>query len=166
MQYNGVTFFDHKKAFDVVELDACLVGVGGRWQDFVYHLKLVHHYKNLSIVHFEMINILVALRIFVRLWHRRHVLIKCDNDTVVQVLQTGKIRDPFLATVARNIWFESAIGDVSLSHVHIRGKDNKVADTLSRWVGSQEQMACLLSEIKKPIWMDMIPKMLDLNYEI
>ena len=166
MQYNGVSFFDHKKAFDVVELDACLVGVGGRWQNFVYHLKLVQHYKNLSIVHFEMINILVALRIFVRLWHRKHVLIKCDNDAVVQVLQTGKTRDPFLATVARNIWFESAIADVSLSYVHIRGRDNKVADTLSRWVGSQDQIAYLFSEIKNPTWMVTNPEMLELNYEI
>ena len=113
-----------------------------------------------------MINILVTLRIFVRLWHRKHVLIKCDNDAVVQVLQTGKTRDPFLATVARNIWFESAIGDVSLSYVHIRGKDNKVANTLSRWVGSQDQIACLFSEIKNPTWMVTNPEMLDLNYEI
>ena len=116
----------------MVELDACLVGLGGRYdENLVYHLPVVKHYGNLSIVHLEMINILVAVRIFVHIWHRKLVLVKCDNEAVVQVLTSGKTRDPFLAACARNIWHECGIRDVELRYVNVRGRDNKTADLLS-----------------------------------
>ena len=40
-QYNGTSFFDHKLIHHVVELDACLVGLGGRCGHLVYHLPIV-----------------------------------------------------------------------------------------------------------------------------
>ena len=48
-KYNGVTFSDHVKTHHVVELDACLSGLGGWWENLVYHLPLPHHYGNLGI---------------------------------------------------------------------------------------------------------------------
>ena len=66
-----MSFYDHVKTHHVVELDACLAGLGGRWENLVYHLPLPNHYKNLGIVQLEMINILVAIRVFVSLWHRK-----------------------------------------------------------------------------------------------
>ena len=60
-QYNGTSFVDHKLIHHVVELDICLVGLGGRCGHLVYHLPIVKHYANLTIVHLEMVNILVAV---------------------------------------------------------------------------------------------------------
>ena len=90
-QYNGTSYFDHKSTDFVVELDACLVGLGGRYKNLVYHLPVVKQYANLSIVHLEMINILVAVRIFGHSWHKKLVLVKCDNEAVVQVLPPVKL---------------------------------------------------------------------------
>ena len=69
---------------------ACLTGLGGRCENKVYHLKIPKHYNNLGIVQLEMVNILVAVRLFGCMWQHKRVLIKCDNMAVVQVLKTGK----------------------------------------------------------------------------
>ena len=132
-KYNGISYFDHKPPNNVTELDACLVGLRGRYQNLVYHLPIVKHYQNLSIVHLEMINILVAIRVFGHIWHRQLILVNCDNDAVVQVLNLGRTRDPSLATCARNIWQEAATNDIELKYVHIMGKQKRAADLLSRW---------------------------------
>ena len=84
------------------------MGLGGRYENLVYHLPVVKHY--LSIIHLEMINILVAVRIFGHIWHRKLVLVKCDNEAVVQVLTSGKSRDPFLAAFAGTYGLSVASG--------------------------------------------------------
>ena len=48
----------------MVELDVCLSGLGGWWENLVYHLPLPHNYGNLGIAQLEMINILVAIHVF------------------------------------------------------------------------------------------------------
>ena len=76
----------------------------------------------------EMINVLVAIRVFGHIWHRQPILVKCDNNAVVQVLISGRTRGPFLASCATNIWQEAATNDTDLKHVHLMGKQNKAAD--------------------------------------
>ena len=95
--YNGVSLHDHKPIHATLELDACLTGFGGCCGCHVYHLPIVRGFMNWSIVHLEMVNILIAIRLFKPLWSTRKVLIKCDNEAVVSVLKTGKTRDPYLA---------------------------------------------------------------------
>ena len=57
--------------------------------------------------------------------------IKCYNLAVVQVPQDG--RDSQLATIARNIWMVTSLFNIQFSISHIAGKDNAIADLLSRW---------------------------------
>ena len=56
----------------------------------------------MGIVHLKMVNVLLAVRMFAKAWAKR-LLIKCDNQAFVSVLQLGHARDPFLGTCARNI---------------------------------------------------------------
>ena len=130
-----------------MELDACLTGFGGRCGRSIYHLPIVRGFRQWAIVHLEMVNILIAIRLFKSLWKGRKVLIKCDNEAVVSVLKTGKTRDPYLAACGRNIWYESAMSDIDLQYTYIRGTENKVADILSRWQGTREQIQWLHSHV-------------------
>ena len=57
----------------------------------------------MTIVHLEMINIMLAVKLFASQWKCLKLLVKCDNDAVVKVLKSGRARDPFLAACARNI---------------------------------------------------------------
>ena len=60
------------------------------------------------------------------------VVIHCDNQAVVSVLRSGHTRDMTLAAMARNISMAIAYWDIELVTVHIEGKLNVIADTLSR----------------------------------
>ena len=132
--YNSVSMYGHKVITDVIELDACLTGLGGRYGYWVYHLPIPNNFKQLSIVHLEMINILLAVRLFTQTWKGRKILIKCDNVAVVNVMKSGRARDPFLGACARSVWFESTLADTHLHYGHIMGKRNRVADLLSRYL--------------------------------
>ena len=120
--HNGVSLYEHKKCDHQVHLDASLHGLGGVWHNFVYHLPITYGYKGLNIAHFEMVNILVVLKVFCHQWATKRVLVHCDNQAVVCVLQSGS----FAATF-----------DTELTYVHVMGKYNRAADLLSRWcIGS------------------------------
>ena len=113
--YNGISLYDHRQVDVTLELDASLTGFGGCSGSFVYHLPIERGFQNWTIVHLEMVNILMAIRLFKFQWASRRVFIRCDNEAVVTVLRNGKTRDPFLAACARNIWLESARSDIQKS---------------------------------------------------
>ena len=66
--FNGVVLYDHEKVAFQVHLNACLQGLGGVFHNLVYHVPIPPGFCNLNIVHLEMINILVALKLFCNNW--------------------------------------------------------------------------------------------------
>ena len=132
-KFNGKAFISHRQITEEIELDASLQGLGTRWVHQVYTLAIPLGYNDLSIVHLEMLNILVAVRTWGQQWCGKAVRIACDNQAVVSVLNSGKSRDLTLAAIARNIFMETAQADIMLKTVHIMGKVNEKADSLSRW---------------------------------
>ena len=80
-----------------------------------------------------MINILVAQKVWHNQWSGCKVLIKCDNQAVVSVLTTGKMCDSTLAKYAGNIFLWLSACNIDIMAVHVPGKMNPVADLLSRW---------------------------------
>ena len=164
--YNGISLYDHKHIDVTLEIDSCLTGFGGRSGDCVYHLPIQRGFRNWSIVHLETVNILLAIRIFKLQWTGKRVLIQCDNEAVVTVLRSGKTHDPYLSACARNIWYAAAAGDIDLQYVHIRGIDNQVADVLSRWQGTIDQLNLLHSHVQRPVWLSVSYEMLDLDPEL
>ena len=66
-------------------------------------MQLSHEWTSKNIAYLEMINILVAVKVWHAQWANLNVMIKCDNQAVVSVLSTGRTRDQTLATYARNI---------------------------------------------------------------
>ena len=150
----------------VLQLDACLTGLGGRCGNFVYHLPIERGYANLDIVHLEMVNIVMALRLFARFWSGTTILVKCDNDAVVKVLSAGKARDPFLGACARNVWYIAALADIDLQYEHILGRDNTVADLLSRWQFTQENVIQLQQFIENPVWLPVSINMMEVDYSL
>ena len=57
----------------------------------------------MTIVHLEMFNILLALKIWVDQWEHSIVKFYCDNLAVVQVVETNKTKDLFLTACIHNI---------------------------------------------------------------
>ena len=52
---------------------------------------------------------------------------------VVEVLTSGRIKDPILADYGRNVWLLSAMFNISIHIEHFPGKQNVVADHLCRY---------------------------------
>ena len=149
--FNGISYI-HKARVDDSQslfLDACLTGMGAVWWDRVYATP-IHSCPdlNLTIVHLEMLNIVIALRTWGHLWQHGSISIICDNLGVVQVVQTGKTRDQFLALCVRNIWLLTASHDIDLAISHIPGSKNTIADTLSRLYSDKP--------VNSNIWTDLI----------
>ena len=91
--FNGTAFFVHQNTHHEIELDACLQGLGARWGDQVYAVPIPLNYNHMGIVHLEMLNILVAMRLWGPSWKGKNIKIHCDNAAVVCVLTTRKTKD-------------------------------------------------------------------------
>ena len=113
-----------------------------------------------------MVNILFAIRLFAFKWKRCKIRVRCDNLAVVQVSKSGRTKDPFLAACARNIWFWAARFDVDMRYDHIQGVNNRVADLLSRWSGSQRDWDVLRLYIPQPLWLQVSEDMLTFDPEL
>ena len=94
----------------------------------------------------------MAIRLWGNNWTHQKIVIKCDNQAVVSILKLGKTKDSALACIARNILLEAARLHITMSVIHMLGKNNVVADTLSRWQNTHNNWHTLYSSIENPIW--------------
>ena len=88
----------------------------------VYASSLPLNFRDYNTVHLEILNLVVALKVWGHYWADKYIAIRCDNMSVIQVLTSGKTRDPILMLCARNIWLLTAIYNIHLSVSHIIGK--------------------------------------------
>ena len=165
-QYNGVTYFDNRTPNHVVHLDASLTCMGATFANMVYTLPIPSQFQHLHIAQLEMLNVVVALKVWASAWSDRTIDIKCDNLAVVEVLTSGKTKDTFLATCARNIWLICAIFNINIRVHHIPGKSNSITDLLSRWNVTKDPLAKLYQLLPQFIWMNTHVDLMKLNHDI
>ena len=132
----------------------------------MYAVALPLGYKQMSIVHLEMLNIMVTIRTWGQFWAGQKICIHCDNQAVVCVLTTGKTKDSILAAIARNILMEISQFDINLKTVHIKGKCNQVADSLSRWFLDRNCQKIVYEAISNPIWSHVPIERLNIDWKI
>ena len=81
----------------------------------------------------ELINLLVAVRLWGYQCKYKRLLIFCDNLATVTVLNTGKCKDKFMLKCLREITMICAKMQLEVRAIHIPGTENRIADHLSRW---------------------------------
>ena len=131
----------------------------------VYALAItsVPHLPSLcTIVYLEMINVFLALKIWCKELSGKSVVIHCDNMAVVCSLSSGRSWD---VMVARNVWLITATYDIELVVYHIPGKDNGLADSLSRWYGGTLSRDTI-TQLLEHQWCPVTPPMLELDFNI
>ena len=169
--FNGVTNYDHVTIDfnETLAIDACLNRVGGVWKNNVYTCAIPEYLRaneHLSITHFEMINIIVALKTWGNSWQGKKVLLRTDNMAVVHICNKGYTRDIHLAAYVRNIWLWTSKYDIEMTVSHIQGCKNGVADLLSRWQNTSGNQETLHKLIKVPMWHNIDESYFQVNYEI
>ena len=133
---NGVRIIDKSliATVEVIELDACLTGCGA-WCASQYYgrrfpVRVIE--ENHPIAHLELLNLVVAVKLWSVWWAGHKVEIKCDNMNSCQIVMTGKSIDPFMQSCARELYQVVAAHDIELNVVHAPGLSLKLADALSR----------------------------------
>ena len=69
-----------------MHLDPTLSGMGATFGNMVYALPIPSYCKNLHITQLEMLNVVVALKVWANAWSNKIIDLHCDNLAVVQVL--------------------------------------------------------------------------------
>ena len=165
-QFNGRAFFLHSPVQATIELNACLQGLCAYCMNQVYAIQIPVYLKNYTIVHLEMLNILVTIRAWKKFFQNKRILIKCDNQAVVSVLTTGRTSDLTLSAIARNIMMETATYDIDLQVIHILGVENKIADLLSRWYITPNPHIRLSQFISDPEWLQLPGSIINIDWSI
>lgn len=132
--YNGVHLIQTQQPRIQVEVDSCLTGCGGMCGQEFYSTLFPDYIldEQWHISRLEMLNILIAVKLWAAQWISAAVTIYCDNSAAVAVLTHGRSRDSVLLSCAREIWYYCARYDINLEVVHKPGVDMITADALSR----------------------------------
>ena len=88
----------------------------------------------LLITFFGAWNLLVAIWLWAPRWLGQSVLVFSDNPVTVAALCSGRVQDPVLRGVLREMWMLAALIDVDLPVRHLPGERTCMgtADALSR----------------------------------
>ena len=169
-KFNGTASYVHPQPTDAhtIAIDASLEKIGGVWGNLVYSCKIPDFVKenNATICHFEMINILIALKVWKHQWAGRHIQFFVDNMAVVQIMNSGYTKDIRLGAYARNIWLLTSCYDITISVKHIAGKKNNIADLLSRWSDNQVDLDRLYKLVDQPKWCEVLDEYFEIDMEI
>ena len=137
-EYNGVSLIPEaswSKPDERLDTDACLVGCGGVcgneyfYADFPEQTR--EEAKHISAL--EMLTIVAAVKNWGERLTRAKVLVFCDNDATIQVINSGKTRDGFMQKCLRELCYITAKYQCVVRVVHLPGAQNRLPDLLSRW---------------------------------
>ena len=106
----------------------CGAWCGPLWFQLQWNGKSQH----LQIAIKEFIPVLIASFIWGHKWKGHNVLVYCDNEAVVFVLNKCYSRDCYLAHMLRTLFFIEAHFQFQIKSAHIPGVHNTLADFLSR----------------------------------
>ena len=119
----------------VFSTDSTLIGCGGICGCEYFHSVFPAFIadQQLPIHALELLTIIVAVRLWGGRFQGMNVLVYCDNEAAVHVINSGRSRDVFMGACIRELWLVVATNLFQLRAVHLPGVENRLADALSRW---------------------------------
>ena len=137
VQYNGVSvmWMEQLEAVNqVLTTDTSLKCIGGYLigkEYFYYRLPVRFRFTNIA--YMELIAVIVALKVWGDWLSEKRIVIGCDNQSVVAVVNNGKSRDLFLQAGMREVVYLLSIHKCELQLRFVLSTKNEVSDWLSRW---------------------------------
>ena len=133
-QFNGKRLLHDKVPIADVETDASNEAVGFYFRgDWAYSF-LPADAPDIAPLHInfmEAFAIFLAARRWASLWANHHVIVKCDNQAAVAMINKGTTANPIVMTWLRDLFWMSAIHNFRITAVYIPGVDNIRADRIS-----------------------------------
>ena len=135
-KFNGIRILDKKQleCQDELELDSWLTGCGAYNGSEFYATRFPTAVieENHCIAHLELLNVVVALKVWRSTWRGRRVRVACDNTNACLAINSGRSRDPYIQSCVRELFRYCAAGDIELRAEHTPGRLLTRADALSR----------------------------------
>ena len=140
----------------VISTDSCLVSCGG-WNENrreFWHLKFPGKFNNRGDVNInekEAMAVMVGLKLWGTEIKDSNVLLHCDNQCTVDIVNKGKATNPFAQNLLREICYISAKFNAWVKVVFKPGVNNRVADFCSRIDLDDSFRDKLLEEVGEPL---------------
>ena len=135
-EWNGVTIMStmvHMPSENTITSDASGGwGCGCYWLGRWFQLEWTPQWRDKSIAQKELLPMVITCAIWGANWRGETVAARSDNMTAVAVISSRSSRDPELMHLLRCLFFFEARHSFRLEATHIPGKDNVLADDLSR----------------------------------
>ena len=153
--YNGVSMMPWENwsgPDEIVASDACLQACGAwsctrleffhlRFPDFILQ-------QELSINALELLTVVVAAKVWGKHWRGKRIVVHCDNEVSVTVINTGRSHSTFLLSCLRELEFIAARCEFEIRANHIPGVQNRIPDALSRWDMSPKHQQEFWDQVK------------------
>ena len=113
-------------------------------------------------VHYEMVNILVMLRLWAKYWTHKKIVLYVDIIAVVNVCNSGYTTDDFLGACIRNAWLITSECNIDMTVRHIAGKRTYYPGVQVVFpIGKK-----LENLVNQPIWHNVHKNMFQLDYSV
>ena len=118
--YNGVSMIQElqwRKVDSVISTDACLTGLGGFAEGEYFHCEVPEkfHSKEISINELECLAVMIAVKVWAAKLSGKKVLLHCDNESTVSVLNSGKAKHPLTQACLREVMFLAGLHSFSIN---------------------------------------------------
>jgi hypothetical protein len=107
-------------------------GLCGKKWFYVPFVEDLRHLQNKSIAWRELYAVVTTVATFANILTGMRLMIFCDNQAIVQVLQAGSSKNPDIMKLVRLLFYICANYQLECSAVHLKGVVNQTADALSR----------------------------------
>ena len=143
--FNGRCAFLSQRPTTDVQTDACPLAARayfrGGWL-YYYFAVDTPELMQLHINHKEVLAQIFAAFRWAPSWANQHVIIYCDNEAAVHIINKGSTANPVIMHFLRQLFWLSAIYNFRFIAKHIQGKHNVIADAVSRL---HQPLKCLAS---------------------
>ena len=145
--FNGTVPMVDPRPTTPVFIDACPVAGGGYHNgQFVYTpWSSWGRTLDLHINHQEVMSLEPAVVQWGSQWRNKKVLVHCDNQAAVAMINKGSSSNPVVMDSLRRVFWWSALFNFRLKAIYIPGSDNNVADAVSRLLWSVFEVIILHS---------------------
>ena len=146
--FNGTVYL-HDSAVHHIYVDACDKAAGafyrGDWTYTVFDCDLPAA-KDLHINYKEVCAVVLAVGRWAPLWRGERVIVHTDSIVTKCIINKGRSRNAYINCLLRKMAWDCAKLNCNISAVHVAGKVNLMADTISRLhEGKISQLVQLLS---------------------
>ncbi|XP_060587794.1 uncharacterized protein LOC132743278 [Ruditapes philippinarum] len=126
-------YFQTRSYPHIITTDASLYGWGAHMKGYTVQGRWSASQKLMHINCLEMKAVLLAVSHFLPFVKSQNVLIRTDNTTVMQYInKQGGTKSPKLCKMSWDLWNLALENKILLRAAHVKGKQNCLADLLSR----------------------------------